>query len=985
MVSLACASPPAWRRRIVLTALALLAALTHGCSDLPVIASSGCGNRVIEPSEDCDEPTGATAFVCAQPGDVHACRYLCERGSSTRACPDGYACGADGLCRTSVGDFVSVGRPIEAASATLEAGDFDGDGATDLLALGQVDVLGRSAGQVVFFSDATRQASLVSLPGQVGAPVVGHFSAIDTPAGPQPSPYAGVALLEVPGIITLIGRRDRQFFARAYPTFSPPLVQQAATYAFDLLPTRSVVTTASGVTSEVLINRADEILLHVTRDGQNVLLTPDPTQDPGAQADDPAIQLQQLPAGPQDLFDDLRAGRLDESLPCPSLLFAFRASPANQLPEPSLYTYLPCKLTSAGGVSYYDWARDQNPVQSIPLRSVPGLDNPRLQGPPMVVDMDGDQHLDVIAKVSVEFKDDSGATRTTSVAYVGFGDGKGGLSAPVDPWGGPGSPRQPGLNLHGLPGAEVGPAQGAWDCGVRLGDSGLLAGPLAAGDLDGDGRVDFVTEQGVCISRDLAAGGTAGSGGSGQAGGGGDPAPPGVRYRLTIAPLGTVLASAALVDLDGDGRLDVVSIPYIGSSLVVFLNQGDDAFTEVDVPLNGPPSRLRVGDFDGDGVGDVAFVEGDVQIQSNASASGDALAVLFGSRDQAPSTVVRMGRFDHIDTIGAGRTALLTNQSDAASDLGVASRTFTAAKPAGEIGISLLDGSSDRAMRSPAVLCLGLSTSVTAGRFTSTTLPGQHDLAVLNLSQEAPPTRTLHVAPVQGDAQLRTGSPIAPLLLAADEAPSVDLDSLAAYGRLFAGDLDGDQLDEIVLLDQAATGGARLRVARVDSATSSVKLVSEHAMGLDFAAASSLLVADVDGDGRNDVLVTGQRTGGSDIVLALLRGQGGGTLAAAQLLMPPAATDPAAAGATSGLPPELTGPLCAQRVGGRTRVLALGDVTTWELGATDGGLSFTPVAGLEDQGGYALACADFDGDGVGDVALSSGSLIQVFRGAPVRP
>ena len=137
---------------------------------------------------------------------------------------------------------MSVGRPIEAASAALEAADFDGDGASDLLALGQVDALGRSAGQVVFFSDSTRQSSIEPLLGQLGAPVVGRFST---------SPYAGIALLEVPGIITLIGRRDRQFFPRDYPTFPLGIAEQAATYAFDLLPTRSVVSGGQETLSSV--------------------------------------------------------------------------------------------------------------------------------------------------------------------------------------------------------------------------------------------------------------------------------------------------------------------------------------------------------------------------------------------------------------------------------------------------------------------------------------------------------------------------------------------------------------------------------------------------------------------------------------------------------------------------------------------------------------------------------------------------------------
>ncbi|RYE84473.1 MAG: hypothetical protein EOO75_18075 [Myxococcales bacterium] len=81
----------------------------------------------------------------------------------------------------------------------------------------------------------------------------------------------------------------------------------------------------------------------------------------------------------------------------------------------------------------------------------------------------------------------------------------------------------------------------------------------------------------------------------------------------------------------------------------------------------------------------------------------------------------------------------------------------------------------------------------------------------------------------------------------------------------------------------------------------------------------------------------------------------------------------------------LAGPLCVQRRGGREVVLVLGTQATWQLTATGGALSLSPAPGLAQRGGKALACDDLDGDGVDDVAVSSGSLIEVFRGQPVRP
>ena len=108
------------------------AGLLVACADLVPMQAGVCGNGVVEPAhgEDCDLfPQGQ----CVAPEGKNPCRLMC---SGTLACPAGYGCGGDGLCRKPSGELDYANAfPLSQAFA-LEAADFDGDGTTDLLASG---------------------------------------------------------------------------------------------------------------------------------------------------------------------------------------------------------------------------------------------------------------------------------------------------------------------------------------------------------------------------------------------------------------------------------------------------------------------------------------------------------------------------------------------------------------------------------------------------------------------------------------------------------------------------------------------------------------------------------------------------------------------------------------------------------------------------------------------------------------------------------
>ncbi|MFO0590269.1 MAG: VCBS repeat-containing protein [Polyangiaceae bacterium] len=95
------------------------------CDDLPKLPSDVCGNGVIEDGEDCD---GASV-------GQNSCNALCRlECTSNGACPAGFGCGSDGLCRQPTGTFAPFGPALALSAERLTLADFDGDGQNDLLA-----------------------------------------------------------------------------------------------------------------------------------------------------------------------------------------------------------------------------------------------------------------------------------------------------------------------------------------------------------------------------------------------------------------------------------------------------------------------------------------------------------------------------------------------------------------------------------------------------------------------------------------------------------------------------------------------------------------------------------------------------------------------------------------------------------------------------------------------------------------------------------
>jgi hypothetical protein len=179
------------------------------------------------------------------------------------------------------------------------------------------------------------------------------------------------------------------------------------------------------------------------------------------------------------------------------------------------------------------------------------------------------------------------------------------------------------INGDGIPDLEVA-NQGDDTLSVLLGNGDgtfqpqvtlpLQAAPaaLATGDLNGDGLPDLAVAESLPDGTGLVL----------LVLGRGD---------LSVVPVGANPTGIVLGDFNGDGRLDIATSNFgtqgEAPSVTVLPGNGDGTFRDpVRLPLPATPGSLVAGDFNGDGVTDLATANSDFQ-------QTDTISVFLGSRD----------------------------------------------------------------------------------------------------------------------------------------------------------------------------------------------------------------------------------------------------------------------------------------------------------------------------------------------------------------
>lgn len=590
-----------------LLALAILAA-PLGCANLTVYEDEGCGNLVINLDEDCDTETPYVDGTCAAPGETHACFFTCTYGAEEPGCPsqDFWMCGPDNRCRRPSGDF---DLQLGAATSFVEnfaIGDVDGDSVPDLIGSDGIDVsVLYGNGDGVFSDGFTKQ-----IPPPTGALTFGRLD--------------GDALLDmlVPisfGFFTLKGTDARTLEPYNYAPFGIPSTNGMPPDAI-----RVVAMQAMPV-----------------------------CEFQGATFPDPAVE--HLIIVDQFMtFAEIRDPMVAEPTPPMQTAKDLAGSPATAFLDGDFVTDVAMTFKGAREVHFftasgvYDPECADDPMMAGPLRPEPYVAVPGGPGdgnavvlPPGYVaaakgveflDMDNDDDLDLVIAATTDAGEE-GELPGYVLWSPNLGDGTfEPVALPVPFF----CDRYQGL--YEEPEEQECAHYAPW--------------PLATGDFDGDGWIDYVFNDQVVLSNfDLPPNTPVGPG---------PPPPLDEPAEEPFLEVGVTVGEvewdeAVVLDLNGDGALDIAASSSEARGIDIFLNADNPIlpgfFNPFRLHTDEPVRNLRVGDFDGDLLSDVAFLQG------NPDIGRDRVAVIYGSVSGGPSQVVDMGEVGRVQSMD--RTSVL--------------------------------------------------------------------------------------------------------------------------------------------------------------------------------------------------------------------------------------------------------------------------------------------------------------------------------------
>jgi hypothetical protein len=510
--------------------------------------------------------------------------------------------------------------------------------------------------------------------------------------------------------------------------------------------------------------------------------------------------------------------------------------------------------------------------------------------------------------------------------------------------------------------------------------------PLRIGHLDGDAVPDIVTPDGVWLS---------------QAG-----AAPCDLGAATVAPLGKLWTEAAIADFTGDGLDDLV-VGTAAAEIEFYGNGGGAVLSHAVIATIAPVESFEVGDYDGNGLADLAFLE------ESGGQMGDALSVVFGRPYASPSAPLRLGSLPDVFALDKMNRAIPGESwVDTMEDLSIGSSLGP-----DESRFGFLYGRADGHLQAPFTITYNAGMdapnfltplAVRAGRYPWST--AENGLAVIARQpypkRGTPPT---HLCAVDAPA-ITTLETVA--LAPAEVDDTGVASSIAATLVVAAAAIDDGGLDQPVVLESRPSGlvvTAPTWGAEGWSGTDAVELPGARLLGaagtdetdvpLSTAQLDALPCA-FDADGAQSLLFSVVRDGESSVgavlgpeVIAAIR-DGSGVGAADLVTIPaPEGGDVVAIGcieldgtpgrevAVAVLKPGEMGPIA------QLWAVEPADWTARPLATLDASMlpALVPGAGIARLPLGGLATGAVTGDGVDDVVALAATTILVLPGKAVLP
>jgi hypothetical protein len=485
-----------------------------------------------------------------------------------------------------------------------------------------------------------------------------------------------------------------------------------------------------------------------------------------------------------------------------------------------------------------------------------------------------------------------------------------------------------------------------------------IDGVLEAGDVNGDGLLDLVSRTSILLGTSR----------------------PAVRCTDSVF-IPSVFDDdgwdeAVIGDYNGDGRSDVAVRPKIADAVDILLRSPRGGFNRRRAIASARPVMMRAGDFDGDTIDDVAFV-------GRQGTEPDMLTVWYGSHDGPPSDPIVMGRFGTITTFEPHDLSFELFALDAMTDLLIVSNAGTDG-----YAVSVARGNPSRTLFSP--LTIGVSAQsrpdqphgLAIGEICAACNgePGcveQRDALVLARGEQG---ERMWLVP--GDP---TGGGRFSTTLAEETALPSGVTSPCDPISLSL-DADGDGLEEILFAEHStscAKTEAAIMVAHTTlgggSCLSRLQL-DRLVLPERTVAVRDMTLHDIDLDGDLDLLIVYEDADRSTAA-AIARSESG-AFAEIEPLPRNGELFPQSISAMRGADsrPQIVLLMGAQPHGGPVGIYRL------EPGLARGALpSFVPDPIEEATIGRHLRAADFDGDGLDDLAWIDGESLHLRFGLEVEP